>query len=74
MAHEKVAMTGCVELVNPYSLPPPWNLVVCYWMHHHPNRTFLPELESPGEYRLSWDDLRDILVAASVLSPGLTTH
>lgn len=65
---------GPTELLDPMTLPEPWLLIVHYWMHHHPHRTFLPELDAPHEYRLSWDDLRDILVAAGVVDSKRTIH
>jgi hypothetical protein len=60
-----------IELVNPRSLPDPWSLVVFYWLHHHPERQFLPDLES-GEYLLSWDDLRDILAVAGIMPASVS--
>ena len=62
---------GHIELLDPRSLPAPWRSVVWYWLHHHPDRLFLPQLDGSGEYRLSWDDLRDILIAAGVLDSKL---
>lgn len=63
-----------MELLDPHTLPEPWALVVFYWLHHHPHRQFLPELEDPHRYLLSWDDLRDILVAGGVLDRELAIN
>lgn len=69
---EPVQEVGPIELLDPLSLQEPWRSVVWHWMHNHPTRVFLPELDSPAEYRLSWDDLRDILVVAGVLESRLS--
>lgn len=64
---DRLSDPGTFELLDPMSLPDPWSAVVWHWVHHHPTRLFLPELDLPGEYRLTWDDLRDILIVAGVL-------
>lgn len=68
---EDILQLGPVELLDPSTLPDPWRLVVFYWLFHHPHRTFLPVYEDPHQYRLSWDDLRDILVVAGVIENTL---
>ena len=69
---EKTQDPRPIELLDPMSLDEPWRSLVWHWLLHHPTHVFLPELDSPGEYRLSWDDLRDILVAASVIPSAMT--
>ena len=66
-AVDAVVEVARVGLIDPWSLPDPWCCVVWHWLHHHPDRVFLPELDRPSQYLLSWDDLRDILVAAGIL-------
>lgn len=63
-----------IELVDPLTLPDPWPVIVYYWIHHHPDRFFLPEREEPYRFLLSWDDLRDILVAGGVIDGELSIH
>ena len=60
--------------IDPMALPEPWCWTVCYWMHHHPDRVFLPSLECPGTYRIDWDDLREILATAGVLDRKLIAN
>lgn len=62
------------DLLDPLSLPAPWPVIVHYWLLHHPDRFFLPELGEPWRYLLSWDDLRDVLIAGGVMATELTTH
>lgn len=72
MAAPSVYVERSADLVNPMSFPDPWCWVVWYWLHHHPDKLFLPDLDEPGTYLLCWDDLRDILIAAGVLESKLT--
>jgi hypothetical protein len=62
------------ELLDPLSLPAPWPLIVHYWLLHHPDRFFLPEPGEPCSYMLSWEDLRDVLIAGGVIASELTIH
>lgn len=62
-----------VEFLDLNSLPEPWCQIVSHWVHHHPDRIFLPELDCSGRYLLSWDDMRDILVTAGVIGEPLIT-
>jgi hypothetical protein len=68
MSAERDLPVGAMQLIDPLALPEPWCWVIWYWLHRHPERVFLPEPDERGTYLLSWDDLRDILVAAGVLS------
>ena len=56
-----------IELLDPATLPAPWAEIVLHWVRYHPTRIFLPEPEDAATYLLSWDDLRDVLVAGGVL-------
>lgn len=60
------SVLGC--FIDPMSLPDPWCWVIWHWLHHHPDRVFLPQLDAPDRYLLSWDDLRDVMVGAGLLS------
>jgi hypothetical protein len=62
------------ELLDPLALPAPWPLIVHYWLLHHPDRFFLPELGEPYRYLLTWDDLRDILIAGGVVDSKVAIH
>lgn len=63
-----------IELLDPLTLPAPWPQIVYYWLLHHPDRLFLPEMGEPCHYLLSWDDFRDILIAGGVVDSVLTIH
>lgn len=60
-------------LVHVRSLPQPWAHVVVYWIQHHPDRLFLPDLDT-GEYLLCLDDLQDVLEVAGVLTGTYERH
>lgn len=74
MTQEHPVILEMLGGIDPMSLPAPWCWTVWYWMHHHPHRVFLPEVECPGVYRIDWDDLRDLLVTAGVLDSKLSVN
>lgn len=73
-AEEKATLEIPIQCVDPMQLPEPWCWIVSYWIHHIPDRLFLPDLEDPTRWWLDWDDLQAIYTHAGVLPWGLPAH